>query len=151
MSATGSHAGLDEVISLIERFPESREGDYVSYVDEDDPDSGVALRRADGTLVAAMSTETYEVFRGRFKKQTEASHGAPIEITDGTVITSTHSPGAVRYVWRANAASEGHVVVVPAPASTGSFVPYNPTGQRIMLDGNRHARRKAAALHRRRR
>lgn len=78
--------------------------------------------------------------------------GAPIEIADGTVITATHSAGAVRYVWRANAAgadSAEYVVTIPAPASSGRWVRL-PDGRRYEGDGNRHARRKAAALRRRR-
>ena len=78
--------------------------------------------------------------------------GAPIEITDGTVITATHSAGAVRYVWRANvgADSSEYVVTIPIPASSGRWVRHDPDRPRVTFEGNRHARRKAAALRRRR-
>lgn len=41
---------------------ETRPGDHVSLLDEEDPEGGVALRREDGTPVIIMSTEAYETF-----------------------------------------------------------------------------------------
>lgn len=67
-----TQSDIDEVTALLSVVPEGRAGDYVSYFNEDDPSEGVALRRADGTLVALMSTETYEAFRKKFSKQAEA-------------------------------------------------------------------------------
>jgi hypothetical protein len=53
---------LDELVKLLDRCsgPESKPGDYVSFVDEDNPDAGVQFCRKDGHAFMWMPTEDYE-------------------------------------------------------------------------------------------
>lgn len=50
---------LFEILSTASS-PEPRPGDYRAYIDDDHPEAGVGVFRADGTPVILMPTEDYE-------------------------------------------------------------------------------------------